>query len=208
MVCHPLHRKDGRGLTLVELLCVIAVIALLMLIAFPVSNRMRAAAVQAECVTNQRSVVAAARLFATDHEDKLPAIGDIAQGVRDATPQGLITQLLPYAEGATKIFYCPDCQSRGNTYEYQHAGKDIVPYWRMGYYWLVASSGGGFPTRPELPQTIGGGDAQRLLLTCYYSGSGRPHGGKIYGAFADGHVNQLQGTLSGHSFDFRTLTFK
>jgi len=60
------------GFTLIELLVVIAIIAVLAAILFPVFARAREKARQSTCLSNQRQIVAAALMYAQDHEEALP----------------------------------------------------------------------------------------------------------------------------------------
>lgn len=60
-----------RGFTLVELLVVIAVIALLAALLFPVFAQARAKARQTVCTSNLRQIGLALEQYATDYDDKL-----------------------------------------------------------------------------------------------------------------------------------------
>jgi prepilin-type N-terminal cleavage/methylation domain-containing protein/prepilin-type processing-associated H-X9-DG protein len=61
-----------RGFTLVELLVVIAVIAILAAILFPVFARARALAHRTACLSNQRQLGAAIALYVQDHDERFP----------------------------------------------------------------------------------------------------------------------------------------
>lgn len=58
-----------RGFSLLEILVVIAIIAILMGIAMPVLSAARTAAHRAQCANNQRQIAMAARLYAADFRD-------------------------------------------------------------------------------------------------------------------------------------------
>jgi len=73
-----LNRRDpggvgrGPGFTLVELLVIVAIIALLLAILMPTLNRARATARSAKCLTNVRNTGQAVNLYAMDSRGFLP----------------------------------------------------------------------------------------------------------------------------------------
>jgi len=70
---HP-HGRSG-AFTLIELLTVIAIIAVLAAMLLPVINNAKITALQAKSVGNLRSIGLAFRLFANDHDGKIPQCG-------------------------------------------------------------------------------------------------------------------------------------
>jgi len=65
-------KRSSGGLTLIELLAVIAVIGILAAILIPITARARDSAKVAACQSNLRELGKAVFLFATDHEDHTP----------------------------------------------------------------------------------------------------------------------------------------
>ena len=61
-------KRRQRGFTLIELLVVIAIIGILASILFPVFNKAREKARQAQCISNQRQIALGIRMFADDRE--------------------------------------------------------------------------------------------------------------------------------------------
>jgi len=61
-----------RGFTLVEVLCVIAIIAVLAMILFPVFAHAREKARQTACLNNQKQVALAFTIWAQDHDESFP----------------------------------------------------------------------------------------------------------------------------------------
>lgn len=64
--------RSGRGFTLVELLVVISLTAILAAIIFAVFPRVRERGREVACVSNTRQIVAAARMYASDYDLRLP----------------------------------------------------------------------------------------------------------------------------------------
>ena len=60
------------GFTLVEVLCVIAIIAVLAMILFPVFAHAREKARQTTCLNNQKQVALAFTIWAQDHDESSP----------------------------------------------------------------------------------------------------------------------------------------
>jgi len=200
-----------RGFTLTEVLVVVVVVAILIAIIIPVVGSARKSAKRAGCLSNLRQLMVAARLYASDHKGNFPIVPDSSRGLsasfdKDPATSGLVTALLPYADGGAKIFYCTDAQ--GNySYENQASRSDKnKPYWTIGYYWLPAD--GPFAKPSTLPQTIHG-DPRCVLATCIDFNNATPHDGRINLAYADGHVSEAP--KSGHVWDlvnFSTLRLK
>jgi prepilin-type N-terminal cleavage/methylation domain-containing protein/prepilin-type processing-associated H-X9-DG protein len=96
--------RAARGFTLIELMIVVAIIAILAAILFPVFAKAREKALQTTCLANIRSIGMAMLMYAGDCDNSLPL-------VRGAAPQPLfvsswIDALSPYA-GNLQIFICP-----------------------------------------------------------------------------------------------------
>lgn len=96
---------EMRGFTLIELLVVIAIIAVLAAIILAVYPRARETARQATCASNTRQLLAAARMYASDHDQRLvPARTRGAPGGQLGYTWCVILQ--PYMKN-TQILVCP-----------------------------------------------------------------------------------------------------
>jgi len=79
-----------RGFTLVELLVVIALIALLTAILLPVFANAREKARQTTCMNNEKQIITSLMMFTEDHEEMLPRA---QTWTTDLTPYNLPTQI-------------------------------------------------------------------------------------------------------------------
>jgi prepilin-type N-terminal cleavage/methylation domain-containing protein/prepilin-type processing-associated H-X9-DG protein len=64
--------RRRRGFTLIEILVVIAIIAILAAIIFPIFSRARAKARQTRCLSNVKQLALAMDMYAQDYEEQLP----------------------------------------------------------------------------------------------------------------------------------------
>ena len=100
------------GFTLIELLVVIAIIAILAAILLPVFVTVIKKARLANCVSNQKQVVLAAKMYVADWDGQYPVVGSYADGgsfgtgwTDGAKPWGDLID--PYVKAKQEIFRCP-----------------------------------------------------------------------------------------------------
>lgn len=67
--------KSRPGFSLIELLVIVAILAMLLGILIPTLGAVRTRGRDARCLSNLRSIGAAWRLHAIDHDDRTPALG-------------------------------------------------------------------------------------------------------------------------------------
>jgi prepilin-type N-terminal cleavage/methylation domain-containing protein/prepilin-type processing-associated H-X9-DG protein len=109
-----------RGFTLVEMLVVIAIIAILAGILFPVFSRARAKARQTNCASNMQQVGTAIAMYAHDNAELLPAwaFGNIANNDNGPAQGGYTWDYViqPYLK-STAVLHCPDSPFGGTITE-------------------------------------------------------------------------------------------
>ncbi len=118
------HRASRAAFTLTELLVVVAIIAILAAILFPVFARARERARQTSCVSNLKQIGLGLKQYAQDYDGSYPekstVLGNSFLRAAD-DPQSLPHVLEPYIKGH-QIWVCPsgweDLQKAGNTYAY------------------------------------------------------------------------------------------
>lgn len=131
---NPVGRtRAGRGLTLVELLVVLAVVALLLAMLVPAIGTARARARRARCQSQLHQIGLALRLYfdsqAIDHP-----LFPIAHAMPSAWPdrRSIRDVLAPFLERDATVFHCPDDSTRfpveGLSYRYDEglSGKPLI----------------------------------------------------------------------------------
>jgi prepilin-type N-terminal cleavage/methylation domain-containing protein/prepilin-type processing-associated H-X9-DG protein len=115
-----------RGFTLMELLIVIAVVAVLAGVGIPLARSVLGKSRQAACVNNLRSLGVGLESYLQDHQQVLPILAVGRSSKTDDTPV-LETVLLPYIE-SPDAFKCPQ-----DSVEYERSGSS--------YLWNSTQSG-------------------------------------------------------------------
>lgn len=184
------RQKQSGGFTVLELIVAMAIVAVLAVFLFSASQKARPSAIRVKCTQNLKQIYTGAQLYAGDNNAALPVIADIAQG-RTVYKSGLIDRLEAYIPDK-HVFYCPDAGAAASikTYEYQSKNTDPMPFWSIGYYWMISTSpswlsGATFPQKTS-------GSGKRVLGSCIHFDV-EPHTGRMNFLFADGHVEILPG---------------
>jgi prepilin-type N-terminal cleavage/methylation domain-containing protein len=190
--------KTKNGFTLVELIVTIGILALLASLLLPVIGRAKTRAYNTVCLSQLHQLGVAARLYAMDHEGKLPAAASLAaQANNPAFPLPRICDALsPYLSRAandtnnTSVLKCPSDREgfydtdgssyRWNTY-CNNAQIDATP---SGGHFVGGGRGGG-----------GGGglahgvDGTVIMLTDFDDFHPRPPKDGKNAVYGDGHVD-------------------
>jgi len=115
-----------KGFTLVELMVVLAIIAVLAGVAVPVSRSVLAKSREAACLGNLKSIGGGLQLYLQDNNNRLPTL---ALGRADKSSQEpvLETVILAYIE-SEEAFHCP-----ADTAEFEKTGSS--------YNWNITQNG-------------------------------------------------------------------
>jgi len=149
------HVRAPQSFTLIELLVVISIIAILAGMLIPAITQIRELAMQTKCGNNQKQIVLAALVYATDHDGMWPARPTTATGDLDSTstsPASLPTsigslEMLAAQTGLpTRIFFCPDSHTFGPKSP-PTSGLDAVTA-GMTSQWAAAASAGSLTAVP------------------------------------------------------------
>jgi prepilin-type N-terminal cleavage/methylation domain-containing protein len=107
--------RQRWAFTLVELLTVIAIIAILAAIILPVLSSAKARARQVECTSNLHQLGISVTMYAGDNKDRLPCCSRLSDGSLYGLP-GLRTVLQPYVR-EPRSYACPMDKGADSLYE-------------------------------------------------------------------------------------------
>jgi prepilin-type N-terminal cleavage/methylation domain-containing protein/prepilin-type processing-associated H-X9-DG protein len=104
--------KAARGFTIVELLVVMAVVAILAALLLPSLARGRALGKRAVCQQNLRQIAFAVEMYAQDYERCPPLqrhsiVGSLNTGMKGSSVSLWNAYILPYVSSNRHVFHCP-----------------------------------------------------------------------------------------------------
>jgi prepilin-type N-terminal cleavage/methylation domain-containing protein len=197
------------GFTLVELLCVIAIIALLAGLLIPASGTVMLRAKNIQCLNNLRQIGSAANAAATDNNGYYPIIeidpnteAVLAQTNSNAgTLQNIVTALTPYlgagngtAGSSAKVFQCPLDLAGPDNYDNLYAS---IGY-KSSYMWAPYSEGESTAVinkytrrgqyKATLSRVILASDWQAVHTSSLGGQAAVGYPMNLYAVYADGHA--------------------
>src|SRR5439155_19656576 len=99
------------GFTLVELLVVIAVIAILAAILFPVFAQVREKGRQTACLSNVRQMAAGLMMYVQDYDEIFPPVVSVNPGETYYYQMSWMNRMQPYVRNIA-LFVCPSSNHR------------------------------------------------------------------------------------------------
>ena len=126
--------------TLLELLCVLAVIALLAAILLPALQRSQEEAAQQACHGQLRQIEIALVCYCQENDDRFPRTSYMpsvsSAPLRTKTPIFIADILLPFVGNQAEVFHCPKDTPNWSEREPPNTGKSYFQTERSSYAWL------------------------------------------------------------------------
>ena len=173
------RRRNGRaktaGLTLVELLVVVAMTALLSAIMLPALSTAKEKSRRAVCKSNQRQVLQVMVMYSDENNQFLPGCGDDKGYYHSIIlSDAVFTNLVDYADGGSNILYCPNIAfgsaSNGVPQHIPNIGY-VIGYSYLADSIALSSKSPDTIVLPVKMQTIGSSTNELLADANYWTGS-------------------------------------
>jgi prepilin-type N-terminal cleavage/methylation domain-containing protein/prepilin-type processing-associated H-X9-DG protein len=122
-----------RAFTLVELLVVVAIIAVLVGLLLPAVQAARAAARRTQCINNMRQIGLAIHQYADTHRGQFPLLAyhNTVQNSKTEEEKSWIATIAPHLENVDEIRLCPEDRARMEKEDY---AENVVTSYAMNGY--------------------------------------------------------------------------
>lgn len=114
--------KKAPAFTQIELLIVIAIVAALAGISYPLARSWVAKSHEAHCISNLRNLSVALQTYLQEHDSLMPVL-QTGRSSKTEEVAVLDTELLPYLDSPT-VFHCPadntQFEKTGSSYSWNH----------------------------------------------------------------------------------------
>jgi prepilin-type N-terminal cleavage/methylation domain-containing protein/prepilin-type processing-associated H-X9-DG protein len=173
-------QRQRAGFSLIELLCVAAILMILMTLYYGGGSRSHAKTLIANCEKNLEFDFVALKTYATDNDGKLPYLA----GAQTSEP--VLSQLIPKSTTATGYFLCPGSGDKPLADAQPFAGGKISYAYYMGH---TAADGADEPLVSDRQVDTKSKTAGQLVFSADGKKPGANHG--KYGGnvmFCDGSV--------------------
>jgi prepilin-type N-terminal cleavage/methylation domain-containing protein len=205
--------RSRRGFTLIELLVVIAIIAILAAILFPVFARAREKARQASCQSNEKQIMLAIIMYASDYDGKITSCRmGRCTGDSNTDRCGAGTDyytwewaMNPYVKNA-QLFVCPSLDVLNDENNPGNRIYDLPSSIALNARWCRCCGINVWArvemiSEPAQQIMIGEGGWTDLNIWCHPNGGNNcfqtPHNGAQNHGYLDGHVksNRPEATI-------------
>jgi prepilin-type N-terminal cleavage/methylation domain-containing protein len=187
-------KRPSHAFTLIELLAVIAILAVVSAILFPVLASARGSAERAACATHLKQITLGTQLYVADYDDRLmPPNHRPAGDANSRNDRTWVQSLLPYVRNFA-LFRCPSDSSARPRPEATY-DQDLVPGDTFSQYYTaslrsnygynfhnlspIVQVGSGWEARPRLLGDIAQPSETILFVDSVWEEDveGKPHGG-------------------------------
>jgi len=208
-----------RGFTIVQLLCVLALVGILAMVLIPIFSRKRENAKQPSCQSNLKQISLGIFQYTQDYEEKYPIINVKDTGINEQNRFGWADAIQPYLK-STRIYCCPDQIRSGARDESvkKPSDRDYTDYFLNR---RLAGIEQGAVNNVAATIMLGDGNDGTDAANARYSFSTLPAGWRTYKnspshrhleganyAFADGHVKWMKPeNVTDKKPDGKTYTF-
>ena len=206
-------KQVRRGFTLVELLVVVAIIALLAAILFPAFAAVREKARATSCLSNLKQMGLAITQYEQDYDQHFPLLLEEKSGTSQASPNiGWAANIQSYVKNL-QIYQCPSVTTASSTDQYTTGYTDYDYNSELGtgttsaYESQLTSPSLTVMTFESNPGTaFANGDGNGGASSCTYaalpggaSGAALRHNGGQNFCMADGHAKWYPGSTTSSS---------